>query len=41
MPKTTAADGNGIHKGPTVEHMRRIVGPFAALAGGIVAALPA
>lgn len=34
MPQRPPADGNGVNKGPTVEHMRRIVGLFAALARG-------
>jgi hypothetical protein len=34
------ADGNGVDKGPTVEHMRKVVGLFAALARGARHSIP-
>jgi hypothetical protein len=34
------ADGNGVNKGPAVEHMRRVVGLFSALATGARASIP-
>ena len=34
------ADGNGVDKGPTVEHMRRAVALFAALARGARYSIP-
>lgn len=34
------ADGNGVNKGPTVEHMRRVVALFAALARGARHTIP-
>ena len=40
MAEHPPADGNGVDKGPTVEHMRRIVGLFAALARGDRRSIP-
>jgi ribose 1,5-bisphosphokinase PhnN len=34
------ADDNDVNKGPTVEHMRRVVGLFAALARGSRHSIP-
>ncbi len=35
-----AADGNGVDKGPKVEHLRNVVGLFAALARGARHSIP-
>lgn len=40
MSDSRPADGNGVDKGPTVEHLRRVVALFTALARGARHSIP-